>query len=141
AALEILCAEFGERSELDVQAQIDELPLGDPKRLTVYRLVQEALTNVAKYASAKHVRVTVRARDDQAVIEVADDGIGFDPAHASADAHGLAGMRFRVRSAQGELRIRSRRGRGTAILATLPLDAGAAAGTPVSPPTLELADD
>jgi signal transduction histidine kinase len=125
AALEILCAEFGERSELDVQAHIDELPLGDPKRLTVYRLVQEALTNVAKYASAQHVRVTVRARDGQAEIAVVDDGVGFDPAHASADAHGLAGMRFRVRSAQGELRIRARRGQGTTIVARLPLDAGA----------------
>ncbi|HEX4511793.1 MAG TPA: CHASE3 domain-containing protein [Burkholderiaceae bacterium] len=127
AALEILCTEFAERSEIDVQTQIDELPLGDPGRLTVYRLVQEALTNVAKYANAAHVRVTVRAHEAHAEVEVADDGVGFDPAQASADAHGLAGMRFRVRSAQGELRIRSRRGRGTSIFARLPLQATAGA--------------
>jgi signal transduction histidine kinase len=142
AALEILCAEFAERSELDVQARIDELPLGDPKRLTVYRLVQEALTNVAKYANAKRVRVTVRAHEGDAEIEVADDGVGFDPAHASADAHGLAGMRFRMRSVQGELRIRSQRGRGTAILAKLPLDLGSAAmpGSPARDPDVNEGD-
>jgi signal transduction histidine kinase len=127
AALEILCAEFAERSELAVEASIDELPLGDAGRLTVYRLVQEALTNVAKYAGAKKVKVTVLARDSSAEIEVADDGVGFDPAAASATAHGLAGMRFRVRSAQGELKIRSRPGHGTVICARLPLDTAVAA--------------
>jgi signal transduction histidine kinase len=70
------------------------------------------------------VKVTVRAREDSAEIEVADDGVGFDPAAASVTAHGLAGMRFRVRSAQGELKIRSRTGHGTTIQARLPLDGG-----------------
>jgi signal transduction histidine kinase len=129
AALEILCAEFAERSELVVDAEIEELPLDDSGRLTVYRLVQEALTNVAKYAGAKRVLVTVKAQEGDAgiaEIAVADDGIGFDPGAASVTAHGLAGMRFRVRSAQGELKIRSRPGHGTTIQARLPMrgDAG-----------------
>ena len=121
AALEILCAEFAERSELVVDAEIEELPLDDSGRLTVYRLVQEALTNVAKYAGARHVKVVVRPQAGSAEIAVSDDGGGFDPGAASVTAHGLAGMRFRVRSAQGELKIRSRPGHGTTIQARLPL--------------------
>ena len=61
AALEILCTEFAERSELEVTTSIDELPLDDAGKLTVYRLVQEALTNVAKYASAKTSAAASRA--------------------------------------------------------------------------------
>ncbi len=122
AALEILCVEFAERSELEVKTEIDELPLDDAGRLTVYRLVQEALTNVAKYARAATVHVSVRGRDEWAVIDVRDDGVGFDPAAARKAAHGLAGMRFRVQSGRGELKIKSRPGHGTTIHARLPLN-------------------
>ena len=121
AALEILCAEFAERSELEVETAVEELPLDDAGKLTAYRLVQEALTNVAKYARAATVNVSVRARGTWAEIDVRDDGVGFDPAASRAAAHGLAGMRFRVQSSQGELKIRSRAGHGTTIHARLPL--------------------
>ena len=121
AALEILCVEFAERSELEILTVIEELPLDDAGKLTVYRLVQEALTNVAKYASAATVNVSVTARGGWAVVAVRDDGVGFDPAAARAAAHGLAGMRFRVQSARGELKIKSRIGQGTTIQARLPL--------------------
>jgi len=122
AALEILCAEFAERSELEVTTSIAELPFDERGRLTVYRLVQEALTNVAKYASASKVQVSVAGDDEWADIEVRDNGVGFDPGAKRATAHGLAGMRFRVQSGRGELRIRSRRGQGTSIHARLPLN-------------------
>jgi len=121
AALEILCTEFGERSELAVTTEIAELPLDERGRLTVYRLVQEALTNVAKYARATKVHVAVSHDEEWAQVEVRDDGIGFDPGAKRATAHGLAGMRFRVQSSRGELVIRSRRGQGTSIRARLPL--------------------
>jgi signal transduction histidine kinase len=121
AALEILCVEFAERSEIAVQTTIEELPLDDRRRLTVYRLVQEALTNVAKYAAAKTVQVAVTADDEWADIQVRDDGVGFDTSKKRSTAHGLAGMRFRVQSGRGELKIRSRRGQGTTIHARLPL--------------------
>jgi signal transduction histidine kinase len=123
AALEILCTEFAERSEIEVSTAIDELPIDDAGKLTVYRLVQEALTNVAKYANAKTVDVAVSANGAWADIEVRDNGIGFDPAVAArGTAHGLAGMRFRVQSGRGELTIRSKVGRGTTIHARLPLE-------------------
>ena len=121
AALEILCAEFAERSELEVKTEIEELPLDDAGKLTVYRLVQEALTNVAKYASASAVKVSLSEDRGWALIAVRDDGIGFDPAAARAAAHGLAGMRFRVQSSHGQLKIKSRVGQGTTIQARLPL--------------------
>jgi signal transduction histidine kinase len=121
AALEILCVEFAERSELQVNTQVDELPLDDAGKLTVYRLVQEALTNVAKYARAATVDVSVTGHGAWAEIDVRDDGVGFDPGAAQASAHGLAGMRFRVQSGQGELKIKSRPGHGTTIHARLPL--------------------
>jgi len=121
AALEILCTEFAERSELEVETEVEELALDDAGKLTVYRLVQEALTNVAKYARAATVNVSVKARGAWAEIDVRDDGVGFDPAASRAAAHGLAGMRFRVQSSQGELKIKSRPGHGTSIQARLPL--------------------
>ena len=121
AALEILCVEFAERSELKVSTTIDELPLDDAGKLTVYRLVQEALTNIARYAQATSVDVSVRARREWADISVRDDGVGFEPGAARGSAHGLAGMRFRVQSGRGELKIRSKPGHGTTIHARLPL--------------------
>jgi signal transduction histidine kinase len=121
AAIEILCTEFAERSELDVRTDIEELPLDDAGKLTTYRLVQEALTNVAKYASASTVHVGVAAHGGWAIIAVRDDGVGFDPNAARTAAHGLAGMRFRVQSARGQLKIKSRPGQGTTIQARLPL--------------------
>jgi len=127
AALEILCTEFAERSELVVETAVDELQLDDAGKLTVYRLVQEALTNVAKYARAATVNVSVKTRGAWAEIDVSDDGVGFDPGAAQAAAHGLAGMRFRVQSSQGELKIKSRPGHGTTIQARLPLSGPAPA--------------
>jgi signal transduction histidine kinase len=131
AALEILCVEFAERSEIEVKTAIEELPLDDRGRLTVYRLVQEALTNVAKYAEATTVQVTVATDAEWADIQVRDDGVGFDTTKKRSTAHGLAGMRFRVQSGRGELKIRSRRGQGTMIHARLPL----ASAEPEEPPT------
>jgi two-component system, NarL family, sensor histidine kinase DevS len=71
---------------------------------TVYRLVQEALTNVSKHARASHARVLVGTQDGSIRIEVQDDGVGFDPA-ASTAGFGLAGMRERVYLAGGKLEI------------------------------------
>jgi len=134
AALEILCTEFAQRSDLRVDTAIEELALDDTGKLTVYRLVQEALTNVAKYASATTVTVRVAAADAWAEVDVRDDGVGFDPNAARATAHGLAGMRFRVKSGRGELRISSKPDHGTTIHARLPLTTPAEAAPAVDEP-------
>jgi signal transduction histidine kinase len=123
AALEILCNDFARRSEIAVSTAFDELPgqaLDSDGQLIVFRLVQEALTNIAKHARARQVDVAVHLQDDAVDIEVVDDGIGFDTAAVAAGAHGLAGMRFRVQSASGELTLTSTPGRGTVVRARLP---------------------
>ncbi len=84
----------------------------------VYRLVQEALTNVAKHARADRVRVAVGETGEELSIEVQDDGAGFDP-QTTDRGYGLAGMHERVTLAGGVLRVESDE-RGTLIAARLP---------------------
>jgi signal transduction histidine kinase len=84
----------------------------------VYRLVQEALTNVAKHARATRVDVSVVEHDGQVSVRVRDDGRGFDPAERTA-GFGLTGMRERAELAGGSLRVESTRGRGTVVSARL----------------------
>ena len=119
--LQIQCAEFGQRAELPVAVQLEEVPLTAERSLAVYRLVQEALTNIAKYAQARQVHVVMRRVDEGVELSVEDDGIGFDPvAVARAGGHGLQGMRFRIRSCGGDVQIRSAPGQGTTVRAVLP---------------------
>lgn len=120
-ALEIQCGEFAQRSEIRVQTQIADLKLDPERALALYRVVQEALTNVAKYARAKEVRVTLQRVGERARLCVEDDGRGFDPKLVREGSHGLAGMRFRLRSCGGDLVLRAAPGQGTTIEATLPI--------------------
>ena len=119
--LEIQCSEFAQRSEIRVRAEIDDLRLDPERALAVYRVVQEALTNVAKYAQASEVHVLLRRAGDRALVRVQDDGRGFDPQQVREGSHGLLGMRFRVHSCGGDLVLRSAPGQGTTIEATLPV--------------------
>ena len=92
-----------------------------------YRVVQEALSNAGKHAKAARVTVSVQADLTQLRIEIEDNGMGFDSARAREFLHqgrvGLASMRERVELASGSFVIRSSVGRGTTILATLPVEA------------------
>ena len=126
-ALKVLCTEFAERSELVVDTDVQDLLLSSDLQLTVYRLVQESLTNIAKYAKAGRVEVRVLTQGLQALVTVVDDGVGFDTRRVPQAAHGLAGMRFRVGSAGGTLAVLSKPGEGTRIEALLPLAAEAEA--------------
>jgi signal transduction histidine kinase len=93
--------------------------LGPQLETTVYRLIQEALTNVAKHARAEHARVSVSRSDGRLEIEVADDGRGFDPSVKTA-GFGLAGMHERVALSGGELEVKPA-DPGTTLHATIPL--------------------
>ena len=119
--LEIQCSEFAQRSEIRVHTEIADVKLDPERALAVYRVVQEALTNVAKYARAKEVRVKLQRVGERARLCVEDDGRGFDPKLVREGRHGLAGMRFRLRSCGGDLVLRSAPGQGTTIEATLPI--------------------
>jgi signal transduction histidine kinase len=119
--LEIQCAEFAKTAEIQVEAQIEPLRLTPDRELVIYRFIQEALTNIAKYARASRVRVRLARAGALAQVEVEDNGVGFDPAQVRLGAHGLAGMRFRVQSVGGQWALRSAPGQGTTVQARLPM--------------------
>lgn len=109
---------------LAAPAALPDLPL--TTATVAYRIVQEALTNVAKHAGVESVLVAVTADDAVLEIEVEDAGVGFESADAWPEAvsDGLAGMAERAASVGGSVAVESRRGRGTHVRATLPLRIG-----------------
>jgi signal transduction histidine kinase len=123
-ALETYCNEFKARTGLEISFEIDaEFPeLSDMHSITLYRFVQEALTNVVKHSKANQVWVDLSLDGQNAILTVQDNGHGF----AAADMEyikgiGIAGMRERLMIAGGELRINSSSSNGTIISAHLPL--------------------
>lgn len=124
--LDILTREFGQRSGLDITTNFEPAELDETIQLTVYRLVQEALTNIAKYADARNVEISLLSYKDHITVSVRDDGKGFDPQSVQLSAHGLQGMRHRVEASGGRLDINSTN--GTTITATLPVAAMRSAG-------------
>jgi signal transduction histidine kinase len=86
-----------------------------------YRIVQEALTNAARYAQVNEVQVCVRAEYDALVVEVEDQGLGFDLDSVASAKMGLSGMRERALSLDGKLLVQSKPGEGTCVIAELPL--------------------
>lgn len=120
AAVEILAREFSERSGVEVTCSLEAVDLDEQAQLTIYRTIQESLTNVGKYAEAKQVEVTLRQYSSHVEVEVRDNGRGFDVRTTKPTTHGLAGMRHRVEAAGGRLTIASRPGEGTRIFASLP---------------------
>ncbi len=126
-ALQILCADFAERLGVPVLVDLHEVTLTPAAELTAFRLVQEALTNVAKYARASKVWVTLVEEPGHMCITVHDDGVGFDPARDASGRHGLVGMRYRVQAESGQLTVQSAPGLGTLITARVPLQTPAVA--------------
>lgn len=99
----------------------EELPeLDDEKKLAIFRIIQESLTNVRKYARADHVEVSMRHGNGMIEIEISDDGQGFDPDRVGSGRHGILGMRHRAQMFGGDLQVRSETGRGTRIQARIP---------------------
>jgi signal transduction histidine kinase len=120
ATLEILLHEFAEMSGLVVHAELGPVRLAPPAGLVVYRLVQEALTNVGRHGRARRVWLSLAEQDGQVSVSVRDDGVGFDPATLPTTAFGLVAMRYRVEAEQGVLNVRSAPGQGTTVSARLP---------------------
>lgn len=123
ATLEILATEFSNRTNVPVHCKFEPVRLKLGVELVVYRVVQEAMTNLSKYARAKQVWITVAPNPtlpDIVDVSVRDDGVGFDTQKADHDAFGLLGMRFRVEAEGGSLRVSSQPGQGTHVEVTLP---------------------
>jgi signal transduction histidine kinase len=120
-ALEILCSERAQGCEIDIVHQLVKVPLDADRQLTVYRFVQEALTNMAKYAGAQRATVRMSVADGDVRIEVWDNGQGFDASKLPTGSHGLRGMRFRMEALGGRMTIASSATEGTRLMAWLPL--------------------
>jgi signal transduction histidine kinase len=135
-AIEALLDRHREQSGFEIDGELDlpgpskgEDRLDEDLETTVYRLVQEALTNVAKHARANKVRVAVSESDGSLLVEVRDDGAGFAP-DAGSQGFGLAGMHERVSLAEGTLSIDSGE-QGTLITACLPVRRRGLAASPM----------
>ncbi|MCZ8255104.1 MAG: CHASE3 domain-containing protein, partial [Polaromonas sp.] len=120
ASLEILAHEFEERSGISIATDLEQVELGGSAQLTVYRLVQESLTNMGKYAEASQAEISLHNFDSYITVEVKDNGRGFKVEKVGSGSHGLAGMRHRVEAAGGRLTVASSEGSGTRISAVLP---------------------
>ena len=120
ASLEILGREFAERSGIQVQMALEPVIMDESRQLTIYRMVQESLTNIGKYAEATEATIVLKNYANHVIVEVADNGKGFEPRRVHPSTHGLAGMRHRVEAARGRLTISSTPGRGTRLSAMRP---------------------
>lgn len=122
AAAEWLGRRLTERTGIafDLDLPSSDLAVTPEIATTAFRLLQEALTNVARHADATRVRLSMRLEDGRLWLEVRDDGQGFE-VDAGCDGYGLLGMRERVAAVDGRFEIVSRPGAGTCVRAALPL--------------------
>jgi signal transduction histidine kinase len=122
-AMQTYCTEFTRRTHLPVIFEAeDSLPeLPDAYKITLYRTLQEALTNVIKHAQASQVWVDLSLDDDQVTLTIQDNGIGFGEEKHGSNGIGLAGLHERITIAGGTLTVSSMPKRGTILSAQFPL--------------------
>jgi two-component system, NarL family, sensor histidine kinase DevS len=123
AALERLVQTFSESSgiRVDLEARLGDHRLPTEVETTMYRIVQEALTNVVKHAEATRVSILLVRRDAMLTAVMEDDGRGFDAASVKSDSLGLEGMRERVTLHDGRLTLETAPGSGTTLRVEVPL--------------------
>jgi signal transduction histidine kinase len=116
--------DYERKTNLNVSLEVFETPpsVTESVKITLYRLVQEALSNSYRHAKGANQFVQVRGNKGQIEVEIEDDGKGFDVETIKGEDHlGLAGMRERVEVLGGEFKIITYASRGTKIIASLPL--------------------
>lgn len=122
AALRWFAGEVESRSPLSVHVEIEGTERTLPAVISVglFRVAQEALTNVVKHASAELATVRLSYRPDDVALEVVDDGVGFDTPGADRPSWGLMGIQERIALMGGEFELNSERGRGTRVSVRVP---------------------
>ncbi len=110
--------------EISIDGSLDSL--AEPRRTCVYKVVQEALTNCARHARAKQIRITIHGGVSTITLTVEDDGAGFDVSAARARGLGLLGAEERVRELSGRLEIFSQPLKGTLLRCEIPASTGVA---------------
>jgi signal transduction histidine kinase len=131
-AMQTYCTEFTRRTHLPVIFESEDfLPeLPDAYNITLYRTLQEALTNVIKHAQASQVWAELSMEDDQVSLTIQDNGIGFSGDRPGSNGIGLAGLRERITIAGGSLTVSSTPKRGTILSAQFPCSGDVTAGDP-----------
>jgi signal transduction histidine kinase len=120
AAVQVLCEDHARSTRTQPTCQFQTLALSPAQTTVVYRMIQEALTNIAKYANATIVTIDLAQQAEQVTLKIQDNGVGF----ALAQTHmgfGLQGMRERITSLDGQLEIITRPNQGCQIIATFPI--------------------
>jgi signal transduction histidine kinase len=120
-ALEVYTADFERRTSIATIFRYDtDAEVGSTIATASYRIAQEALTNVARHASAAHVKILLEVRDEELQLSIRDDGCGFLVSDSSDyEGLGIAGMRERAVLAGGILNVESSPGSGTSISFTV----------------------
>jgi two-component system sensor histidine kinase UhpB len=123
AALLALAAGIAEQSKVSVERTVDrDLPLSADDELVVYRVAQEALTNVVRHSDASNATLSLRSTADGVVLRVVDDGRGITPAQLESSL-GVRGMRERALLVGATLSIESTPGNGTSVSLAMPSEA------------------
>ncbi|MBK9088166.1 MAG: PAS domain-containing protein [Holophagales bacterium] len=126
-ALRTECDRRRRQGPIDIVVSVDPLPadVGAETALCLFRVAQEALTNVLRHSGARSATVSLRPLDEGLLLAVRDDGAGFDPKGPRAGRSlGLASMRERIHLVKGTLDVESAPGEGTAIVAWVPSSSG-----------------
>jgi len=122
SALAALSASIGEQARLRIEWRLEPwLPLSQEQELVVYRIAQEALTNVARHANAAQVRLDLERADEHVVLMVRDDGRGLPP-DAFRSSEGIRGMRERAMLIGAQLTIAEAPSGGTEVRLSIPLE-------------------
>jgi len=122
-AIKSECATFSQREEIHVEYEANNVPSSIPKNVAIciYRITQESLRNIAKYAKTNQASVSLVRLDGNLILTVRDNGIGFDITHGqSQKGIGLTSMQERARLIQGEFSVQSKPGEGTTVKVIAP---------------------
>ena len=123
AAIDYLICEVTQQCDLEVEfvRDLQVIRLAPPLETTVFRIVQESLTNVQRHSGSKRAKVSLTGNDDRLNLEVKDWGVGFEPEEVDESHFGLRGIRERARLLGGKAVVDTSLGHGTRIEVDLPL--------------------
>jgi len=123
ASIRSVADRFNQRTGIEVDFRSEfQGRLAEETETHLFRIVQEALTNVARHSGATRVRIHLRPEGDRLCLSFADNGRGIQPSDGVANGFGMTGMRARARSADGGMSVRSKPGEGLRIEVWVPLE-------------------
>ena len=117
--------DFGKRSKIRVklESKIDNVQINPKKSIALYRILQESMNNIIKHAMASEVRISLYIKENELILKISDNGIGFDTEKKQRkDSYGLLGMKERVYLLDGEFSISSEVNKGTEVMVLVPLE-------------------